>query len=109
VAWQGPELAGAARETGAIVRLRFDHARGLRATGAEPGGFALAGADGKFVWAKATIMDGGRDGIVLTAPGVDEPVEVAYAWQNNPERANIVNGAGLPMVPFRAKVAPAGK
>jgi sialate O-acetylesterase len=109
VAWQGPELASAARENGAIVRVRLSHATGLHATGAEPDGFALAGADGKFVWAKATIMDGGRDGIVLTAPGVDDPVEVAYAWQNNPERANIVNGAGLPMIPFRATVAPAGR
>jgi sialate O-acetylesterase len=54
-------------------------------------------------------MDQGRDGIVLTAPGVADPVEVAYAWQNNPERANIVNDAGLPMIPFRAKVAAAGK
>jgi sialate O-acetylesterase len=109
VAWQGPELTVAARENGSMVRVRFAHAKGLRATGAEPGGFALAGADGKFVWAKATIMDQGRDGIVLTAPGVADPVEVAYAWQNNPERANIVNGAGLPMIPFRAKVAAAGK
>lgn len=109
VAWQGPELTSAARENGSMVRVRFAHAKGLRATGAEPGGFALAGADGKFVWAKATIMDQGRDGIVLTAPGVTDPVEVVYAWQNNPERANIVNGAGLPMIPFRAKVAAAGK
>jgi sialate O-acetylesterase len=107
VAWQGPELADAARENGAMVRVRFHHAQGLRALGEKPGGFALAGADGRFVWADASIMDEGRDGIVLTAPGVDEPVEVAYAWQNNPERANIVNGAGLPLVPFRVKIAAA--
>jgi sialate O-acetylesterase len=109
VAWQGPELASAGRENGAMVRLRFRHAEGLRATGGKAGGFALAGADGTFVWAEATIMDEGRDGIVLTAPGVADPVEVVYAWQNNPERANVVNGAGLPMVPFRAKIAPAGR
>jgi len=109
VAWQGPELASAGRENGATVRLRFRHAEGLRATGGKAGGFALAGADGTFVWAEATIMDEGRDGIVLTAPGVVDPVEVVYAWQNNPERANVVNGAGLPMVPFRAKIAPAGR
>jgi sialate O-acetylesterase len=90
-----------------MVRVRFHHAQGLRALGEKPGGFALAGADGRFVWADARIMDEGRDGIVLTAPGVDEPVEVAYAWQNNPERANIVNGAGLPMIPFRVKFAAA--
>jgi sialate O-acetylesterase len=109
VAWQGPELTVAARENGSMVRVRFAHAKGLRSTGAEPGGFALAGADRRFVWAEARIMDEGRDGIVLTAPGVDDPVEVVYGWQNNPERANIVNGAGLPMIPFRAKVAAAGK
>jgi sialate O-acetylesterase len=88
------------------VRLSLAFAKGLRATGAEPGGFALCGADRKFVWAKATI-DG--ESIVLEAPGVAEPVEAAYAWQNNPERANIVNAAGLPMVPFRAKVAQAAR
>jgi sialate O-acetylesterase len=43
---------------------------------------------------------------VLSAPGVDEPVEVVYAWQDNPARANVVNGAGIPMIPFRAKIAP---
>ena len=106
VAWQGPEVVNAVRENGSLVRVRFEHARGLRATGEKPGGFALAGADGKFVWADAMIMDEGRDGVVLSAPGVTDPVEVVYAWQNNPERANLVNGAGLPMVPFRAKVKP---
>lgn len=106
VAWEGPELAAASRENGSMVRLRLTHADGLRATSGEPGGFALAGADGKFVWAKATIMDSGRDGIVLTAPGIAEPVEVVYAWQNNPERANIVNGAGIPMLPIRMKLQP---
>jgi len=106
VAWQGPELAKAQRGAGATVRLSLAFAKGLRATGAEPDGFALCGADRKFVWAKATI-DG--ESIVLEAPGVAEPVEAAYAWQNNPERANIVNAAGLPMVPFRAKVAQAAR
>lgn len=110
VAWRGPELASATLENGGKVRLRFDHAQGLRARGdasGEPalGGFALAGADGRFVWADAAIMDGGRDGVILSAPGVTEPVEVVYAWQNNPARANLVNGANLPAVPFRAKVA----
>lgn len=104
VTWQGPEFVNAVRENGNLVRVRFDHARGLRANGEKPGGFALAGADGKFVWADATIMDDGRDGVLLSAPGVTDPVEVVYAWQNNPERANLVNGAGIPMIPFRAKV-----
>ena len=77
----------------------------VRARGDTLGGFALAGVDGRFVWANAMIMDEGRDGVVLSAPGVAEPVEVVYAWQNNPTRANLVNGASLPAVPFRVKVA----
>ncbi len=104
VAWQGPELASAARENGSMVRVRLAHADGLHTVGGTPGGFALAGADGKFVWANAMIMDQGRDGIVLSAPGVSDPVEVAYGWQDNPRRANIVNGAGLPLVPFRVRI-----
>ncbi len=104
VVWQGPELRSAERENGNFVRVRFDHAQGLHAIDGKPDGFALAGADGKFVWANATIMDEGRDGIVLSAEGVADPVEVVYAWQNNPMRANVVNGARLPMIPFRAKV-----
>ena len=103
--WRGPELASAKRD-GAKVVCAFDHAAGLavRAAGrgGAVGGFAIAGADGKFIWAKARI-DGTQ--VVLEADGVAEPVEVAYAWQNNPERANLVNGVGLPAVPFRTKVA----
>ena len=101
VAWQGPELSKCRRD-GSKVVCEFDHADGLRATSGEPGGFALAGADGVFVWARATIQ-GTR--VVLEAPGVTDPVEAVYAWQNNPERANLANGAGLPAVPFRSAVA----
>ena len=100
-AWQGPELASAKRD-GAKVVCAFDHATGLAARGKELGGFALAGADGKFVWAKARI-DG--TSVIVEADGVAEPVEVAYAWQNNPMRANLVNGVALPAIPFRVKVA----
>jgi sialate O-acetylesterase len=42
--------------------------------------------------------------VVVEADGVTEPREVAYAWQNNPERANLVNGAMLPAVPFRVAI-----
>ena len=104
VAWRGPELVSARLENGGKVRLRFENAQGLRARGDTLGGFALAGVDGRFVWANAMIMDDGRNGVVLSAPGVAEPVEVVYAWQNNPERANLINGAQLPAVPFRAKI-----
>jgi sialate O-acetylesterase len=99
--WRGPELARAVRKGSSVV-CRFDHAVGLQARGGELGGFALAGADGRFVWAKARLEG---ETVVVESADVAQPVEVAYAWQNNPERANLANGAYLPAVPFRAKVA----
>lgn len=81
------------------LRVRFENAEGLGARANAPlDGFGIAGADGQFVWATARV-DG--ESIVVWSPQVAEPVEVAYAWQNNPVRANLVNGAGLPAGPFR--------
>ncbi|HEV2695226.1 MAG TPA: sialate O-acetylesterase [Verrucomicrobiae bacterium] len=86
------------RVTGDNVRLIFDHAKGgLLAKGGPLTGFALAGADGKYVWAKAQI-DG--DSVALSASGISQPVAVRYAWDVNPV-CNLYNQAGLPAVPFR--------
>lgn len=59
-------------------------------------GFAIAGADGKFFWADATI-DG--DTVVVSSPNVPKPVKVRYAWQSNPT-CNLFNKAGFPAAPF---------
>ncbi len=61
-------------------------------------GFAIAGADHRFVWATATIE--GQDTVVLSNPDVPAPVAVRYAWANNPE-VNLYNKGRLPAVPFR--------
>ena len=61
-------------------------------------GFAVAGADKQFHWAKATI---GKDGVVeLSCKDVSQPTAVRYAWGDNPE-VNLINKAGLPATPFR--------
>jgi sialate O-acetylesterase len=60
-------------------------------------GFAIAGADHKFVWAKAQI-DG--DAVVVSADGVPSPMAVRYAWADNPS-CNLYNKEGLPASPFR--------
>ncbi|HEV7299129.1 MAG TPA: sialate O-acetylesterase [Tepidisphaeraceae bacterium] len=100
---QDVEYAGPTFEnlgsTGDKLRVRFSHADGLTTTdGAAPKGFAVAGDDGKFVWADAKI-DG--QAVVLSAEGVESPTSVRYAWGDNPE-VNLKNAAGFPAVPFKA-------
>ena len=82
------------------VILSFDHTgSGLVARGSsQPGGFAIAGADGRFVWADARI-DGNT--VVVSSTSVTNPVAVRYAWADNPDRANLYNVEGLPAAPFR--------
>ena len=61
-------------------------------------GFAIAGADGKFVWAKAQLKD---NKVVVWSSQVNEPKAVRYAWGDNPDDANLYNKEGLPASPFR--------
>ena len=83
---------------GGSVRLSFDHVDGgLMAKGGELKGFAVAGEDHKFVWARAEI-DGKQ--VVVSAPEVAKPVAVRYGWDINPV-CNLYNERGLPAVPFR--------
>jgi sialate O-acetylesterase len=60
--------------------------------------FAIAGADKKFVWAKAKIEG---DKIIVWSDAVTNPVYVRYAWADNPVNPNLYNKEGLPASPFR--------
>ncbi len=84
---------------GHAVRLSFDHlGGGLVAKGGDKlEGFAVAGEDGQYAWAEA-VLDG--DAVVVYSPKVEKPVNVRYAWADNPV-CNLYNQAGLPAVPFR--------
>lgn len=62
-------------------------------------GFAVAGKNHKFYWAKAIITS--MNTIEVYCPEVQHPVAVRYAWGNNPEDANLYNNADLPASPFR--------
>ena len=64
-------------------------------------GFAIAGSDGKFVWAKAVIQG---DKIIVSSDVVAKPVKVRYAWADNPDGANLYNKENLPAAPFEAEV-----
>ncbi len=95
--WTGPTFESAARE-GTAIRVRLAHADGgLVAHGRPPASFQIAGADRRFQPATARID---HDSVIVSAPGVREPVAVRYAWTNDPD-ANLYNGAGLPATPFR--------
>jgi sialate O-acetylesterase len=73
--------------------LSFNHVgSGLEARGGELKGFAIAGADKKFVWAKAEIQG---DKIVVSSPEISEPVAVRYGWADYPV-VNLWNKDGLP-------------
>jgi sialate O-acetylesterase len=63
----------------------------------EPRGFAIAGSDRKFVWAKAKIVG---NKIEVWADEVADPVAVRYAWADNPV-CNVYGKDGLPLTPFR--------
>lgn len=95
----GPVLKEAVRE-GSRIRMRFDHAGGLVLRDATPGAFEVSSDGGQFSPATAEVVG---DEVWVSSPGVSTPVEVRYAWRNNPS-APLANGAGLPAPPFRATV-----
>jgi sialate O-acetylesterase len=80
------------------VRLKFDHAEGLRVRGGgELKGFAIRGSTGAWVWATGRVD--GQD-IVVGSDAIPAPASVRYAWAWNPV-TSVENGAGLPLFPFR--------
>lgn len=80
------------------VRISFKYGQGLKTRDGGPvKGFAIAGADRKFVWADARIEG---DTVVVSSPAILKPAAVRYAWGDNP-LVNLYNKAGLPVSPFR--------
>lgn len=102
----GPRLQSAQAQAG-WMRLHFAQAPGglaLRAgSAAQLQGFAIAGADRRFVAARARIV-GSR--VVVQHPDVPRPVAVRYGWADNPGQANLVDRQGLPAMPFRTDAWP---
>lgn len=60
-------------------------------------GFAIAGTDQKYHWAKAYV-DNGK--VVVYSNKVSKPIAVRYCWSDNPD-VNLYNKEGLPAAPFR--------
>ena len=98
IAYSGPMYKSMEIEESKI-RLQFNHTNnGLKIKGSNQlKGFAIAGADKKFVWADAKIE--GNEVVVWNSK-IKNPVAVRYAWAANPI-CNLFNGTDLPASPFR--------
>jgi sialate O-acetylesterase len=98
VVYSGPLYKSLTVE-GDKVRLSFAHvAGGLKSRDGKPlSEFEIAGADGKFVPAKASIEG---DAVVVQSKDVTAPTQVRFGWRNvaNP---NLANKEGLPASPFQ--------
>ena len=98
IPYSGPIYAGMSSEKGKI-RIKFNHVDGglVAKDSSTLKGFAIAGADRKFVIAQARIEN---DTVLVWSDEIPSPVAVRYAWANNPI-CNLYNKAGLPASPFR--------
>ena len=97
--YRSPTFKSQETKDGKIV-LTFDYVGGgLYAFDVkDPVGFAIAGEDRKFVWAKARIV--APDKVEVWNDAVTQPVAVRYAWADNPV-CNLRSKEGLPATPFR--------
>ncbi|HVZ31932.1 MAG TPA: sialate O-acetylesterase, partial [Polyangiaceae bacterium] len=93
----GPTFHSLTNEGGKLA-LSFDNVgKGLEVRGDHLTGFAIAGADRKFVNAEATLV---KNRVLVSSPQVPAPAYVRFGWANYPV-VNLWNKDGLPAVPFR--------
>ena len=87
---------------GNTIYISFDYADGLNAKGGTLKGFEIAGKDGKFFPATATIEDGK---VKVSSEKVAAPASVRYLWSDCVDQATLYNGAGLPASSFQTTKA----
>ena len=97
VVYQGPVYKSHSADD-RHIRIQFDQEVMVKDKYGYINGFAIAGADGKFKWAKA-IAKG--DQVTVWHDTVRNPKHVRYAWGNNPDDVNLYNKEGMPVRPFR--------
>ena len=98
IIYSGPIYQSSAVDGNKIIVSFSNIGSGLMTNdGEELSEFAIAGADKKFVWAKAKI-DG--DKVVVWNENISTPMYVRYAWADNPVNPNLYNKEGLPASPF---------
>ena len=89
---------------GEKIRVTFKNTHsGLKTKGDKVLGFAIAGADDKFVWAEAAID--GKDDVLVWSPQVPQPVNVRFGYIQFQD-SDLYNSADFPLVPFRTDALP---
>jgi sialate O-acetylesterase len=113
----GPQLAQVSRSQGSLTLTFTSAGSGLLAQNIVSNrgkyhvnpdhlaGFAIAGPDHCFYWAKARITG---THVELSSPNVPHPIDVRYAWAAFP-MANLANAEGFPAPPFRTDDLPSGE
>jgi len=97
ITYSGP-LYESMQVKGNTIQVKFKSTdTGLVCKGDKLKGFAIAGADKKFVWADAKIEG---NSVIVSSPDVANPVAVRYGWGSNPP-TSLYNKANLPASPFR--------
>ena len=97
VVYHGPVYQNHTKD-GKHIRLEFDQDLVVKDKYGYVKGFAIAGSDGKFRWAKA-IANGNK--ITVWNDNINNPQHVRYAWGDNPDDVNLYNKEGMPARPFR--------
>lgn len=99
IVYSGPIFDSSKIESNKIIISFKNTGSGLISyDGEELSEFAIAGADKKFVWAKAKIEG---DKVIVWNDDIKNPVFVRYAWADSPVNPNLFNKEGLPASPFR--------
>lgn len=99
VVYHGPVYQGHSADD-RHLRIQFDQKLKVKNKYGYVNGFAIAGSDGKFKWAKAIVKG---DQVTVWHEAVRNPKHVRYAWGNNPDDVNLYNEQGMPVRPFRTE------
>ncbi len=89
----GPLFESVEEKEGRLIAT-FQYAAGLKSRDGGPlKRFEIKAENGTWVWAEDQVKDGK---VIVWAEDIESPKALRYAWAENPEGANLVNGEGLP-------------
>ena len=96
--YKSPTFKSMKVKNGRAVIEFFDPSPEIRIKGSTAKGLLVAGADGKFVPAKAQVT--GKNKLEVWSDQVSEPVTVRYSFDDN-TIGNLFSAYGMPVAPFR--------